>query len=104
MAEVVHIEQSPEHADVLKNAKQGDMIQFIRGLYSHWAIYVGNGYVIHRWGEHDGIGKSVGFWGNILTFSGTQFDKATILQSKMTDVIRLGGEVKVNNYLDHKYK
>jgi uncharacterized protein YfaT (DUF1175 family) len=41
MAEVVQIEKSPEHADVLKNAQPGDMIQFIRGLYSHWAIYVG---------------------------------------------------------------
>jgi hypothetical protein len=41
MAEVVHIETSPANADVLKTAQPGDMIQFIRGLYSHWAIYVG---------------------------------------------------------------
>jgi uncharacterized protein YfaT (DUF1175 family) len=41
MAEVVHIEKSPANDDVLKNAQPGDMIQFTRGLYSHWAIYVG---------------------------------------------------------------
>jgi hypothetical protein len=76
----------------------------IRIYFIRYSVYLGNGYVIHRWGDHDGIGKSVGFWGNLLTFSGTQFDKATILQSKMTDVLRLGGEVKVNNYLDNKYK
>lgn len=104
MAELVHIERSPETVGVLNDAKPGDMIEFKRGYYSHWAIYSGDGYVIHRWGDHDGIGKSVGFWGNLLTFSGTQFDKATILQSKVADVLRLGGDVKVNNYLDEKYK
>jgi uncharacterized protein YfaT (DUF1175 family) len=41
MAEVVAIENSEENADVLKNAQPGDMIEFTRGLYSHWAIYVG---------------------------------------------------------------
>ncbi len=67
-------------------------------------FHLGDRYVIHRWGDHDGIGKSVGFWGNLLTFSGTQFDKATILQSKLSDVLSLGGKVRVNNYLDNKYK
>jgi len=60
--------------------------------------------VIHRWGDHDGIGKSVGFWGNLFTLSGTQFDKATILQTKVADVLRLGGKARVNNYLDKTYK
>jgi cell wall-associated NlpC family hydrolase len=41
MAEVVKIEKSEENEDVLKKAQPGDMIQFTRGLYSHWAIYVG---------------------------------------------------------------
>ena len=59
---------------------------------------------MHRWGDHDGVGKSVGFLGNFLTFSGTQFDKATILQSKVADVLALGGKARVNNYLDKKYK
>jgi cell wall-associated NlpC family hydrolase len=41
MAEVVKIENSEENEDVLKNAQLGDMIEFTRGVYSHWAIYVG---------------------------------------------------------------
>ncbi|CAF4025776.1 unnamed protein product [Rotaria sp. Silwood2] len=104
MASVVKIEKSKENEDVLEKALHGDMIEFIRGAYSHWAIYVGDGRVIHRWGDHDGIGKSVGFWGNLLTFSGTQFDKATILQSHVSDVLKLGGKIRINNYLDKKYK
>ncbi|CAF3435876.1 unnamed protein product [Rotaria sp. Silwood1] len=79
MTSIVKIDKSKENEDVFEKAQLGDMIQFNRGTYSHWAIYVGNGCVIHRWGDHDGIGKSVGFWGNLLTFSGTQFDKATIV-------------------------
>ena len=41
MAEVAKIEKTPVNEDVLKNAQPGDMIQFVRGMYSHWAIYVG---------------------------------------------------------------
>ncbi|CAF3333907.1 unnamed protein product [Rotaria socialis] len=104
MAEIAKIENSKENQDVLATAQLGDMIEFIRGTYSHWAIYVGNGCVIHRWGDDDGIGKSVGFWGNLLTFSGTQFDKATILQSPVSDVLKLGGKARVNNYLDKSTK
>ncbi|CAF0735319.1 unnamed protein product [Adineta ricciae] len=104
MAEVAKIENTKENEDLLSKAKPGDMIEFIRGAYSHWAIYVDNGFVIHRWGDHDGIGKSVGFWGNFLTLSGTQFDKATILQSKVDDVLGLGGKARINNYRDGQWK
>ena len=105
MAKVAVVDDSKENEAVLEKAQPGDMIEFIRGRhYSHWAIYVGNDLVIHRWGDHDGIGQSVGFLGNLMTFSGTQFDKATILQSKLSDVLRLGGKIRVNNYLDDKYK
>jgi uncharacterized protein YfaT (DUF1175 family) len=41
MAEVVKIEKSKENEDVLEKAQPGDMIEFIRGAYSHWGIYVG---------------------------------------------------------------
>ncbi|CAG5128538.1 unnamed protein product [Candidula unifasciata] len=32
---------------VLRSLCPGDRVQFSRGLYSHWAVYVGNGEVIH---------------------------------------------------------
>lgn len=60
--------------------------------------------MIHRWGDNDGVGQSVGFLGSFLTFSGTQFDKAAILQSRINDVLHFGGTARVNNYLDKKYK
>ncbi|XP_059811297.1 phospholipase A and acyltransferase 3-like [Hypanus sabinus] len=30
-----------------KDPKAGDLIEIFRPLYQHWALYVGNGYVIH---------------------------------------------------------
>jgi uncharacterized protein YfaT (DUF1175 family) len=41
MAEVVKIEKTKENEDIFEKAQPGDMIEFIRGAYSHWAIYVG---------------------------------------------------------------
>ena len=38
MVKIIEI-QSPE--DILEQAQLGDMIEFLRGAYSHWAIYVG---------------------------------------------------------------
>ncbi|NWT18761.1 HRSL1 enzyme, partial [Vireo altiloquus] len=31
--------------------KPGDLIEIKRGVYQHWALYVGDGYVIHLTGE-----------------------------------------------------
>lgn len=41
MAEVAKIENTKQNEDVLAQAQPGDMIEFMRGTYSHWAIYVG---------------------------------------------------------------
>ena len=41
MGEVAKIENTKENEDLLSKAKPGDMIEFVRGTYSHWAIYVG---------------------------------------------------------------
>lgn len=95
---------SMKYVEDLSNAKPGDMIEFVRNGYSHWAIYKGEGKVIHRWGDSDGVGKSIGFFGNLATFSGVQFNKAKIVESNIDDVLHFGGKVRVNNYLDGKYK
>jgi uncharacterized protein YfaT (DUF1175 family) len=41
MAEIARIEDTKENKDVLEKAQPGDMIEFVRGRYSHWAVYVG---------------------------------------------------------------
>ncbi len=47
MAEVAKIAQTKENEDALAKAQPGDMIEFIRGTYSHWAIYVGKFILIY---------------------------------------------------------
>ncbi|CAF3744010.1 unnamed protein product [Adineta steineri] len=89
---------------IITQAQLGDMIQFKRGLYSHWAIYIGNDEIIHQWGANDGIGESVGISGNIMTIYGIQFNKAEICKSKIIDVMVYGGNVHINNFLDSKRK
>ncbi|CAF1522448.1 unnamed protein product [Adineta steineri] len=87
----------------IAEAQVGDMIEFKRPYYSHWAIYIGNDDIIHLWGANDGIGESVGILGNIMTIYGVQFSKAGICKSKITDVTVYGGKARINNYLDEKY-
>jgi len=65
---------------------------------------LGENLVIHRWGENDGIGHSIGLRGNVTTIFGEQFNKAKIMKSKISVVLKHGGTVRVNNYLDSKQK
>jgi len=53
---------------------------------------------------NDGIGQSVGVSGNLMTIYGVQFNKAQICESKICDVMKYGGKVRVNNYLDLQKK
>lgn len=41
MATKENTENDREVRDLLKVAQPGDMIEFHRGKYSHWAVYVG---------------------------------------------------------------
>ncbi len=34
-------QSSKKKRNMLTNARPGDMIEFNRGIYSHWAIYIG---------------------------------------------------------------
>ncbi|XP_059146394.1 phospholipase A and acyltransferase 4-like [Physella acuta] len=67
---------------ILEHAKPGDLLEFKRGVYSHWAVYTGDGKVIHFTGGEDKFnynnamiqsdelwkvaGSSPGFVNNIL--------------------------------------
>uniref|UniRef100_A0A3P9IWL3 LRAT domain-containing protein n=1 Tax=Oryzias latipes TaxID=8090 RepID=A0A3P9IWL3_ORYLA len=72
-------------------SKPGDLIEIIRGNYSHWAVYVGNGYVVHFGAPKSQSGSSIGGVDGI------------VMKEKLEDV---AGKDKwrVNNSLDKKYK
>lgn len=119
MAEQLQLANQNDCIDILRHAQIGDMIEFNRGSYSHWAIYIGqfrrrdlfssfislgDGSVIHRWGVGDGIGQPIGFWGLCTTVSGAECDKAFVVQTNLGELLQCNGKIRVNNYLDRKYK
>ncbi|XP_029563992.1 phospholipase A and acyltransferase 4 [Salmo trutta] len=79
----------------------GDMIEINRGEYNHWALYIGNGDVIHLV-TPDGSSKS-GFWSAFSSSSPSLSCKGTVTIEKLKDVAA-GSPYKTYNYLDNKYK
>ncbi|XP_047631408.1 phospholipase A and acyltransferase 4 [Phacochoerus africanus] len=77
--------------------KPGDLIEIFRTGYMHWAIYVGDGYVIHLapLGEYPGAGASSLF--SVLT------SKAVVKRERLQDVVG-SCRYRINNILDHKYR
>ncbi|XP_066107915.1 phospholipase A and acyltransferase 4-like isoform X2 [Saccopteryx bilineata] len=77
--------------------ERGDLIEIFRKGYSHWAIYMGDGYVVHLAppGQKPGAGSSSLF--SILSNTGV------VKKELLTDVLE-GCKYRVNNYLDDKYK
>ncbi|XP_071011857.1 phospholipase A and acyltransferase 4-like [Oncorhynchus clarkii lewisi] len=78
--------------------KIGDMIEITRGTYNHWALYIGNGKVIHVV-TPDGSGVLTAFSSSSPSVS----CKGMIIIDTLKAVAD-GNPYKINNYLDNKYK
>ncbi|XP_041696497.1 phospholipase A and acyltransferase 4-like [Coregonus clupeaformis] len=78
----------------------GDMIEINKGAYNHWALYIGNGEVIHLV-TPDGPSK-VAFC-SVSSSSSSLSGKGTITIDTLKGVAA-GNTYGVNNYLDDKYK
>ncbi|XP_026112323.1 HRAS-like suppressor 3 [Carassius auratus] len=80
-----------------KKPEPGDLIEISRGLYNHWAIYVGEGYVIHLAppSEHAHAGAS--------SIMSVLHEKATVKKDQLYEVVG-NDEYCINNLLDDNYK
>uniref|UniRef100_A0A671R2U7 HRAS-like suppressor 3 n=1 Tax=Sinocyclocheilus anshuiensis TaxID=1608454 RepID=A0A671R2U7_9TELE len=80
-----------------KKPEPGDLIEIFRGTYQHWAIYVGEGYVIHLAppSEHAQAGA--------YSMMSVLCDKATVKKEELYEVVG-NDEYCINNLLDEKYK
>ncbi|KAK6313726.1 hypothetical protein J4Q44_G00151850 [Coregonus suidteri] len=76
------------------------MIEINRGTYKHWALYIGNGEVIHLV-TPDGPSR-VAFC-SVSSSSGSLSCKGTITIQTLKDVAA-GNTYKIINYWDGKYK
>ncbi|XP_073342410.1 phospholipase A and acyltransferase 4-like [Pagrus major] len=79
--------------------KPGDLIEIFRGVYEHWAVYVGDDWVVHLTAPP---GAEVpGIVSDILMSVPTE--KSMVRKQKLQEVV--GNDTwRINNTLDKKYK
>ncbi|XP_073676317.1 phospholipase A and acyltransferase 3-like [Garra rufa] len=80
-----------------KKPELGDLIEVFRGLYQHWAIYVGDGYVIHLAppSEHANAGAN--------SMMSVVHEKAKVRKEELYEVVG-NNDYRINNLMDDKYK
>nr|XP_014333186.1 PREDICTED: HRAS-like suppressor 3 [Bos mutus] len=74
----------------------GDLIEIVRGPYSHWAVYVGGGYVVHLAPSSK---ISVIGWS---TIGSSLADRAIVKKERLCDMVGKD-PYEVNNKHDDKY-
>ncbi|XP_067456130.1 phospholipase A and acyltransferase 4-like [Thunnus thynnus] len=79
-----------------KEPEPGDLIEFLREGYQHWAVYIGDGDVVHMVTP----GKSSS--GASSTVSGASVE-AQVKTEKLKDVVN-GKDWRINNKRDNKWK
>uniref|UniRef100_A0A672J3I2 LRAT domain-containing protein n=1 Tax=Salarias fasciatus TaxID=181472 RepID=A0A672J3I2_SALFA len=80
-----------------QNPEPGDLIEIFRGPYEHWAVYVGDGYVVHLTAASDVPGSSS------KNLSSVPNKNGLVYKEKLQDVV--GTNMwRVNNILDNKYR
>ncbi|XP_048241389.1 phospholipase A and acyltransferase 3-like [Haliotis rufescens] len=92
------LEVQRHNQTVLESLEPGDQVEFIRGVYSHWAVYVGDNEVVHLSGDDGARGSDMG---HTFTISGVEFGKATVRRDNFWDVVG-DSEVHKNNSKDEK--
>ncbi|KAI4904155.1 hypothetical protein NFI96_013821 [Prochilodus magdalenae] len=80
-----------------KKPELGDLIEIFRGTYQHWAIYVGEGYIIHLAPPSETAEAGAYSMMSVLC------DKAVVKKEQLWDVVG-NDEYTINNLLDHKYE
>ncbi|ROL52298.1 HRAS-like suppressor 3 [Anabarilius grahami] len=96
----VKAEEQKEFAmaeDKKPKLESGDLIEIFRTGYQHWAVYVGDGYVIHlaSASQHANAGAS--------SMMSVGQNKAIVKKAKLKDVVG-NDKCRINNLLDGKCK
>ncbi|XP_035624179.2 phospholipase A and acyltransferase 3-like [Oncorhynchus keta] len=75
----------------------GDLIEIFRGKYQHWALYVGDNFVVHLAPPSEGPGARANSMMSVLS------DKAKVKKEDIWDVVG-HDQWCINNQLDEKYQ
>lgn len=74
----------------------GDLIEIFRGSYQHWAVYIGNGLVVHLAPPSEIAGAGSSSMMSVLA------EKAIVKEEELWDVVGTD-QWQINNSLDDKY-
>ncbi|XP_022058959.1 phospholipase A and acyltransferase 3-like [Acanthochromis polyacanthus] len=74
----------------------GDLIEIFRGSYQHWAVYVGDGFVVHLAPPSEVAGAGASSMMSVLA------EKALVKKEELWDVVGTHKWI-INNGLDNKY-
>lgn len=95
-------EVTEHNRQLLKELKKGDLVEFPRKGYSHWAVYVGNGQVVHLT-IADGAGSSDLSNPDLASPSGVLYSKGVVKKENLLDVAG-ASKAKKNNSKDSRYQ
>ncbi|KAM4732559.1 phospholipase A and acyltransferase 3-like [Anableps anableps] len=80
-----------------KKPEPGDLIEIYRGTYQHWAVYVGEGFVVHVAPPSEVPGAGSSSMMSVLA------EKAIVKKEELWHVVGTDKWL-INNSLDEKYK
>ncbi|XP_029021924.1 phospholipase A and acyltransferase 3-like [Betta splendens] len=75
----------------------GDLIEIFRGSYQHWAVYVGDGFIVHLAPPSEVPEAGVNSMMSVIT------EKAMVKKEELWDVVGTN-RWTINNGLDEKYE
>ncbi|XP_019725523.1 retinoic acid receptor responder protein 3-like isoform X2 [Hippocampus comes] len=84
-------------AQYAEKPKPGDLIEISRGTYQHWAVYIGDGCVVHLAPDSEGPGAGASSLMSVLT------NTAIVKKEELWEVVGTS-DWRVNNLLDTKYQ
>ncbi|KAL8562986.1 hypothetical protein ACOMHN_004678 [Nucella lapillus] len=97
------LEIRSHNSRLLSQLEVGDLLQFPRGVYSHWAVYIGEGEVAHLAGDDDdGINGKVDST-HLFTICGQNFRKAFVKVDRFLEVAGRSKAIR-NNRKDKQFE
>ena len=88
---------------VLGTLEEGDLVEFPRGIFSHWGVYVGDDEIVHLSGIDVAGTASDSALSNVFTISGIGFKKACAKKENFWEVVG-ESKAKKNNDKDKKHR
>lgn len=84
---------------VLETLEEGDLVEFSRGIFSHWGVYIGGCEIVHLSGINVTGTVADSSSSNVFTISGTACNNACVKRENFWKVAR-DNKVKKNNNTD----